>query len=217
MKSILSLSNLCIPPVFLYVSFGLILLDVSLVLGQSKSASSRPNIVILYADDMGYGDLAIQNPQTKIQTPNLDQLAREGTRFTDAHSSSGVCTPSRYALLEGRYHWRKFHGIVNSFDQPILDDEKTTLPELLKSKGYKTACIGKWHLGWDWNAIHKPNTRPNTNSEKGKNKQQSKDFSPDAFDWSKSIPVDPCLMASTTILEMMFQIFHRTLGLKTIE
>ncbi len=128
MKSILSLSNLCIPPVFLYVSFGLILLDVSLVLGQSKSASSRPNIVILYADDMGYGDLAIQNPQTKIQTPNLDQLAREGTRFTDAHSSSGVCTPSRYALLEGRYHWRKFHGIVNSFDQPILDDEKTTLP-----------------------------------------------------------------------------------------
>ena len=114
---------------------------------------SRPNIVILYADDMGYGDLGVQNPESEIPTPYLDRLAAQGTRFTDAHSSSGVCTPSRYALLHGRYHWRKFHGIVNSFDQPILDDERTTLPELLKTKGYRTACIGKWHLGWDWNAI----------------------------------------------------------------
>ena len=143
---------------------------------------SRPNIVILYADDMGYGDLGIQNPESKIPTPHLDALAKEGTRFTDAHSSSGVCTPSRYALLHGRYHWRKFHGIVNSFDQPILDAERTTLPEMLRAKGYKTACIGKWHLGWDWDAIKKPGAKPG-GKEKG--------FAPEAFDWSKPIPGGP--------------------------
>lgn len=70
----------------------------------TQAAASRPNIVILYADDMGYGDLAIQNPESKIRTPHLDQLAREGLRFTDAHSSSGICTPSRYAMLTGRSH-----------------------------------------------------------------------------------------------------------------
>jgi arylsulfatase A len=143
--------------------------------------ASRPNIVILYADDMGYGDLGIQNPDSRIPTPHLDQLASQGLRCTDAHSSSGICTPSRYALLEGRYHWRKFHGIVNSFDQPVLDAEKTTLPELLKTKGYKTACIGKWHLGWDWESIRKPGAK--TAGAKG--------FAPEAFDWSKAIRGGP--------------------------
>ena len=105
------------------------------------AAPTRPNIVILYADDMGYGDLGVQNPESKIPTPHLNRLATEGTRFTDAHSSSGICTPSRYALLHGRYHWRKFHGIVDSFDQPILDAERTdkvhelsTLLEQLRAK-----------------------------------------------------------------------------------
>lgn len=143
--------------------------------------TNRPNIVILYADDMGYGDLAVQNPASKIPTPNLDRLAAEGTRFTDAHSSSGVCTPSRYAMLHGRYHWRKFHGIVNAFDQPILDEERTTLPELLKLKGYRTACIGKWHLGWDWKAIQRPGAKP----------EKSKGFAADAFDWSKPVAGGP--------------------------
>lgn len=148
---------------------------------QAASPASRPNIVIFYADDMGYGDLGVQNPQSKIPTPNLDRLASEGTRFTDAHSSSGVCTPSRYAMLHGRYHWRKFHGIVNSFDQPILDDDRTTLPELLKQKGYKTACIGKWHLGWDWNSIKRSGATPD----------KQKGFAPDAFDWGKAIKGGP--------------------------
>ena len=76
---------------------------------------TRPNVVILYADDMGYGDLGANNPASKIPTPNLDQLAAAGMRFTDAHSSSGICTPSRYALLTGRHHWRDFHDIVNAF------------------------------------------------------------------------------------------------------
>jgi arylsulfatase A len=150
----------------------------------SSDLMQRPNIVILYADDMGYGDLGIQNPDSKIPTPHLDRLAEQGMRFTDAHSSSGVCTPSRYALLHGRYHWRKFHGIVSSFDQPILDKERTTLAELLKSKGYKTACIGKWHLGWDWNAIKKPSVAATAGNAKD-------GFAPDAFDWSKPIPGGP--------------------------
>ena len=101
-------------------------------------------------------------------------------RFTDAHSSSGICTPSRYALLHGRYHWRKFHGIVNSFDQPVMDDERLTLAEMLKEKGYRTACIGKWHLGWDWNAVRKPGI-PAT----------GRAFAPEAFDWSKPVPGGP--------------------------
>lgn len=144
------------------------------------AASKRPNIVILYTDDMGYGDMGAQNPDSKIPTPHLDQLAKEGTRFTDGHSSSGICTPSRYALLHGRYHWRKFHGIVNSFDQPIMDDARTTIAEMLKTSGYNTACIGKWHLGWDWNAIKKPGAKP-----------KGRAFAPDDFDWSKPIPGGP--------------------------
>jgi arylsulfatase A len=152
------------------------------LMAVGAGAQARPNIVLLYADDMGYGDLAIQNPDSKILTPHLDRLAREGMRFTDAHSSSGVCTPSRYALLTGRYHWRKFHGIVNSFDPPVLDESELTLPELLKAKGYRTACIGKWHLGWNWDAIKRPSANA-PNSRTG--------YSPDAFDWSKPIPGGP--------------------------
>ena len=80
--------------------------------GMADGSSKKPNILILYADDLGYGDLKILNPKSKIPTPNLEKLAKEGMIFTDGHSSSGICTPSRYALLTGRHHWRKFHGIV---------------------------------------------------------------------------------------------------------
>lgn len=141
---------------------------------------ARPNIVILYADDMGYGDLGIQNPDAKLATPNLDRLAREGTRFTNAHSSSGICTPSRYALLTGRYHWRKFHDIVNSWDPPVIDDARWTLPEVLRSVGYKTACIGKWHLGWDWSALRRA----------GCDTKEARDLA-ESYDWSKRIPGGP--------------------------
>ncbi len=147
----------------------------------SAAELRRPNIVVLYADDMGYGDVAIQNPQSKIPTPHLDQLAREGTRFTDAHSSSGICTPSRYALLTGRFHWRKFHKIVQSFEPPVFDAAELTLPEMLKERGYRTACIGKWHLGWNWEAIMKPGVKPDPTSG----------YAPDAFDWTKRIPGGP--------------------------
>jgi arylsulfatase A len=154
---------------------------------QAKDANvTLPNIVILYADDMGFGDLAANNPDSKIPTPNLDRLAAQGMRFTDAHSSSGVCSPSRYALLTGRFHWRKFHGIVNSFEPPVLDDSELTIPEMLKQHGYRTACLGKWHLGWNWSDIQNPDDKPKSVIN-GRNKV----FAPDAFDWSKPITGGP--------------------------
>ncbi len=152
---------------------------------ETPKSPTWPNIVILYADDMGYGDLAIQNQESKIPTPHLDRLAREGMRFTDAHSSSGICTPSRYALLTGRYHWRKFHGIVNAFGDSVFAPERLTLPEMMQGQGYRTACIGKWHLGWDWKAIQKPEAKQiEINGKK-------RGSAADAFDWSRPIPNGP--------------------------
>ena len=116
---------------------------------QANAKLNKPNILILYADDLGYGDLKILNPKSKIPTPNLEKLAKEGMIFTDGHSSSGICTPSRYALLTGRHHWRKFHGIVNAFGDSAFDADRLTMPEMLKECGYTTAAIGKWHLGAD--------------------------------------------------------------------
>jgi arylsulfatase A len=163
----------------------LLLLFVGLLLSEASAAPPKPNIVILYADDMGFGDLSANNPASKIPTPNLDRLAAQGMRFTDAHSSSGVCTPSRYALLTGRFHWRKFHGIVNAFDPPVLDDSELTMPEMLKQHGYRTACVGKWHLGWNWSDIQKP-AAP-AQEIKGNNKV----FASAAFDWTKPVSGGP--------------------------
>lgn len=113
----------------------------------------RPHIVIIYADDLGYGDVQCYNPERgKIPTPHLDRLASQGMRFTDAHSSSGVCSPSRYTLLTGRYHWRSRlqSGIVGLWGAPLIPPDRLTLGGLAKRQGYRTACIGKWHLGWKW-------------------------------------------------------------------
>lgn len=150
---------------------------------STAAQAAAPNIVILYADDMGYGDASYQNPEGGIKTPHLDQLASEGVRFTDGHSSSGICTPSRYAMLTGRYHWRKFHGIVNSFGASVFDDE-LTLPQMLREKGYTTACIGKWHLGWDWNAVKNPGVKKVKVGKKTA-------WGPEAFDWAKAVPGGP--------------------------
>ena len=150
----------------------------------ARASDRPPNVVILYADDMGFGDLGANNPDSRIPTPHLDRLAAEGTRFTDAHSSSGVCTPSRYALLQGRYHWRKFHGIVHAFDQPVLDAGRTTIAELLRGRGYATACFGKWHLGWDWETVRRAGTS-------GPREGTDRVFAPDAFDWKRRIPGGP--------------------------
>jgi arylsulfatase A len=164
----------------------LILISLVVPFSTLQASDRRPNIVILYADDMGYGDLGVNNPASKIPTPHLDRLASQGMRFTDAHSSSGICSPSRYALLTGRFHWRKFHEIVNSFGPPALDAAELTMPEMLKQHGYRTACVGKWHLGWNWNDIQKEGAQPRMD-EKNRNKV----FAPDAFDWSKPVSGGP--------------------------
>ena len=144
-----------------------------------------PNIVIIYADDMGYGDLNCQNPDSKIPTPHLDQLAAKGMRFTDAHSSSGICSPSRFALLTGTYHWRRQHGIVNSFGTPFFNSTDYTLPQMLKEKGYQTACIGKWHLGWDWTFKNEPSGEV---EQWGKLR---KFYNPEDIDWTVPVTGGP--------------------------
>jgi hypothetical protein len=112
----------------------------------------QPNVVLIFADDMGYGDVTSYDAKSKIHTPNLDRLAKGGMRFTDAHSASAVCTPSRYALLTGRYSWRTGlkSGVLGGFSQPLIEKGRMTLAHLFQDKGYRTACIGKWHLGMDW-------------------------------------------------------------------
>ncbi len=111
-----------------------------------------PNIVFILADDMGYGDLACQNPDSKIPTPNLDRLARQGVRFTDAHSPSAVCSPTRYGILTGRYCWRSRlkKSVLWPWDRPLIERNRLTVAEMLKRHGYDTACVGKWHLGMNW-------------------------------------------------------------------
>ncbi|MBD0831979.1 sulfatase family protein [Aestuariibaculum sediminum] len=165
--------------------FLLVLLLLSVSGCKKQDFFKTPNIVIIYADDMGYGDLNIQNLNSKIPTPNLDQLAREGMRFTDAHSSSGICSPSRYALLTGTYHWRRQHGIVGSFGKPFFNNSDITLPQVLRNSGYTTACIGKWHLGWNWEIKDSITGKP-------KDWNQYRNFPrPTEIDWSKPISGGP--------------------------
>ena len=121
--------------------------------GAEEITAQKPNIIVILADDLGYGDVQCYNPQRgKIPTPNIDKLAAQGMRFTDGHSSSGVCSPSRYTLLTGRYHWRTRlqAGIVGQYEEPLIAADRLTIAGLAKQQGYRTAAIGKWHLGWEW-------------------------------------------------------------------
>ena len=110
---------------------------------------TTPNIVIILADDMGMGDIGAYNPTSKVPTPNLDTLAESGMRFTDAHSPSAVCTPTRYGLLTGRYSWRTSlkKGVLKGYSPLLIQPGRSTIATMLKAKGYATAAIGKWHLG----------------------------------------------------------------------
>lgn len=119
---------------------------------ETKPDATQPNIVYILADDMGYGDVSANNPESHIRTPHIDGLAAEGIRFTDAHSSSSVCTPSRYGILTGVYCWRGSlkQGVLRGYGGAIIEKDQLTAPSLLKQYGYKTAVVGKWHLGVNW-------------------------------------------------------------------
>ena len=119
---------------------------------KQEEKEKLPNVIVILADDLGYGDIHAFNPDSKIPTPNIDALAAAGMKFTDAHTPSAVCTPTRYGFLTGRYNWRSRlkSGVLTGNSKALIEDERTTLADVMKNAGYHTAFIGKWHLGWDW-------------------------------------------------------------------
>jgi len=126
---------------------------VSCVQKRDKTNDSKPNVIFIYADDMGYGEVQALNPERgKIPTPNLNRLAKEGMIFTDAHTSSSVCTPSRYALLTGRYNWRTRlqRGVVGDGGEPLIAEGRLTLGHLFQEQGYSSSIVGKWHLDYHY-------------------------------------------------------------------
>ncbi len=152
---------------------------------------NKPNIVYFFVDDMGFGDASCLNPEGKIPTPNIDRIAKEGMKFTDAHSSSAVCSPSRYSVLTGRYNWRSTlqKGIVTIYGESLIAEDRTTVPGFLKNHGYKSACIGKWHLGqsWDFDAESDDfNPRKPVYSEENENKKGSEPTSEQKALWNET-------------------------------
>ena len=147
----------------LYIGIFLLnaLVSVTVVSAQSGTVS-KPNIVFIYADDLGYGDLSCYGA-SKIRTPNIDRIASQGMRFTNAHASSATCTPSRYSLMTGEYAWRKKGtGIAPGNAAALIQPGRVTLPSILHNAGYATAVVGKWHMGLggntgpDWNGEINP-------------------------------------------------------------
>lgn len=135
-----------------WVPFLLVFLALSCSSSQDAGPTSPdipPNIVLILADDMGIGDLGAYNPETRTSTPNLDRMAAQGLRFTDVHSPSAVCTPTRYGLLTGRYAWRTSlkSGVLWGYSPCLIEQRRSTLASMLKRAGYNTSGIGKWHLG----------------------------------------------------------------------
>ncbi len=130
---------------FLFISFGLGSLSVSATPVAANNPKFKPNIIFIMADDMGYGDIQAYNSDSKIDTPNLNQLAKQGMRFTDAHAPAGLCIQTRYGLLTGQY---PFRTTLKERTDPCIKEEQLTLPGMLKKAGYDTAMLGKWHLGF---------------------------------------------------------------------
>lgn len=124
----------------------------SLAASETPAADQAPNVILVMADDLGIGDISPTNPACKIATPRLQQMANEGLTFLDAHTTSAVCTPTRYGLLTGRYNWRSrlARGVLSGTSEHLIPADRPTLGHLMQAAGYHTAMIGKWHLGWDW-------------------------------------------------------------------
>jgi arylsulfatase A len=173
---------------------------------------AKPNIVFIFADDMGYGDVSALNPAARTHTPAIDKLIGEGIFFTEAHASASVCTPSRYGLLTGRYAFRSEIGAdlgINGFHKSVIEPGRETLASMLKKAGYTTACIGKWHLGFDWQTkdgtdepLQNPQTRYSNVDYTKKITAGPNDF---GFDYSFIHP------ASTDIAPYMFIRNHQVI------
>ncbi|MCH8830938.1 MAG: arylsulfatase [Planctomycetes bacterium] len=133
-------------PLFLFAA---LLILSGIAMPADAQRSRLPNVIFLMADDMGYGDLGCYNAKSKVPTPNMDRLAKAGMRFTDAHTPSSVCTPTRYGVLTGRYAWRTRlkRGVLWGYSRALIDTKRLTVASLMKNCGYRTACVGKWHLG----------------------------------------------------------------------
>lgn len=133
---------------------------------DSTEAPAQPNVIVILADDLGYGDVQAYNPSSSIATPHMDRLAKEGARFLDAHTPSSVCTPTRYGLLTGRYCWRGRlkRGVIDGYGKPLIEQERPTIASVLRQGGYATGVFGKWHLGLNWSGINRQIdfTRPAT-------------------------------------------------------
>lgn len=136
-------------------TLSLLIIGLAVSVVQSKEPIGKPNIVVILADDLGYGDPPCYNPESKIPTPYLDKLASQGMRFTDGHTTSSVCTPTRYGLMTGRYNWRSRlqSGVLGGLSPRLIEPDRMTVASLLKEHGYHTACFGKWHLGMDWHVL----------------------------------------------------------------
>ncbi|MEM6473406.1 MAG: arylsulfatase [Planctomycetota bacterium] len=134
--------------VWLVSAMGLLVV-VGMCSPAAANSSARPNVVLILADDLGYGDVQPLNANSKVPTPAFNRLAKEGLTFTDAHTPSAVCTPTRYGLITGRYCWRTElkRGVINGYGKPLLEPERPTLGSIFASAGYRTSVIGKWHLG----------------------------------------------------------------------
>lgn len=131
-------------------------------------SQDKPNIILIYADDLGFGDLSCYNVSSKVKTPNIDKLAEKGVRFIDAHAGSAISSPSRYAILTGSYSWRtsRKRGNPDTGEQPWIIEGRTTIASMLSGNGYNTAAIGKWGLGADWKSAEKPGRKGNDVSQK---------------------------------------------------
>ena len=146
-----------------------------------KTTEERPNIVFILADDMGYGDVSAFNENCGLTTKNIDAMAANGVMFTDAHTSSSVSTPTRYGILTGRYNWRSTlkQTVLEGYSRPLISQGRATMASMLKSEGYTTACIGKWHLGWNWG------------TKEGHEKPGVRDLLPEDVDFTKAITGGP--------------------------
>lgn len=174
--------------------------------GMAAGSASKPNIVFVYFDDMGYGDVSCLNSESKIQTPNIDRMAAEGMTFTDAHAPAAVCTPSRYGVLTGRYPWRsrRKSSVCSTFSPPLIRQEQITVAEMMRDNGYTTGHVGKWHLGngWqlksggDYEAAHNE-----TRKKKNKFADPGVDFNKPILDGANQHGFDYSITANATIYE----------------